>query len=119
QSGGDRDITLPEPGTVFRIESSRQAASLSASEPEAALELEVRPNPTTGGASVGYRLGEPGRVRLRVVDMLGREVAVLVDEDVEAGTHRAGLGAGLAPGTYVVVLDTEADRVSRLITVVR
>ncbi|MEM1116305.1 MAG: hypothetical protein AAGJ11_07345 [Bacteroidota bacterium] len=119
QSGGDRDITLPEPGTVFRIESSRQVAPFPASAPEAALELEVRPNPTTGAAAVGYRLGASGRVRLRVVDMLGREVAVLVDEAVEAGTHRAGLGAGLAPGTYVVVLDTEADRVSRLVTVVR
>ncbi|HLT47758.1 MAG TPA: T9SS type A sorting domain-containing protein, partial [Rubricoccaceae bacterium] len=41
-------------------------------------------------------------VRLAVYDVLGREVAVLVDARQEAGAHRATFDAsGLAAGTYV------------------
>ena len=47
-------------------------------------------------------------------------VMVLVDETQPEGEHRAGLGAAsLVPGTYVLVLDADGQRVSRAITVVR
>ncbi|MDX1421013.1 MAG: T9SS C-terminal target domain-containing protein, partial [Rubricoccaceae bacterium] len=49
-------------------------------------------------------------VRLAVYDVLGREVAVLVDARVEAGTHRAVFEAGdLAAGLYVYRLQVGTD----------
>ena len=89
--------------------------------PEAgALALAVHPNPVRSVASVPYALAASGRVRLSVVDVLGREVAVLADGDRPGGEHRAVLDArALAAGVYVVVLDTEAGRASRTLTVVR
>ncbi|MDX1420000.1 MAG: M14 family zinc carboxypeptidase [Rubricoccaceae bacterium] len=63
------------------------------------------PNPATEASTVAFTLPEAERVRLSVHDVLGREVAVLVDAEVEAGRHEALLvGAALPAGTYLVRL---------------
>ncbi len=78
------------------------------------------PNPTAGTATVPYRLATAGAVRLRVVDHLGRTVAVLADREVAAGTHEARLDTrALAAGVYAVVLDAGDERAVRRLTVVR
>jgi uncharacterized repeat protein (TIGR01451 family) len=64
--------------------------------------LAVRPNPFTHRTTVAFEIAEASAVRLAVYDVLGREVAVLVDREVEAGRHEAVFDArGLAPGVYV------------------
>ncbi|MEM1043696.1 MAG: T9SS type A sorting domain-containing protein [Bacteroidota bacterium] len=74
------------------------AASASA----APAEVSVYPNPFAGETALTFSLGEAAEVRLAVYDVLGREVAVLTEGTVEAGTHTATLDArGLATGTYV------------------
>ncbi len=45
------------------------------------------PNPFTSSTAIGYRLSASGLVRLEVFDMLGRKVATLIDNEVEAGEH--------------------------------
>ena len=61
-----------------------------------------RPNPFGARTELRFALPEPARVRLAVYDVLGREVAVLTDGDVPAGTHTSRFEAGsLAPGVYV------------------
>jgi hypothetical protein len=63
----------------------------------------VRPNPTTGGASIPLTLNEEAVVEATLYDALGRRVAVLADGRYEAGHHAAVLdGYGLASGVYVV-----------------
>jgi hypothetical protein len=59
-------------------------------------------------------------VRLTVYDMLGREVAVLVDGHRAIGRHEATVEAGrLSPGTYLVRLQAgDTERTQRL-TIVR
>ncbi len=68
------------------------------------------PNPVRAGASevrVPFAVSEPGHVRLAVYDVLGREVAVLFDEEVEAGRYetRWEADASLASGTYLVQME--------------
>lgn len=61
------------------------------------------PNPFVASATVGFDVPEAGRVRLVVFDVLGREVAVLVEEEVAGGRHEVALSAaGLPSGVYVV-----------------
>lgn len=63
----------------------------------------VFPNPMRSGGTFAFALPQPARVRLSVLDVQGREVLVLADEDRAAGWHslawrngeRATLGAGL------------------------
>ncbi len=77
-------------------------ATVSASVSAAPGEIAAFPNPFTAQTSLGFSLAEAAEVRLAVYDVLGREVAVLVDGPVEAGAHAATFEArGLASGTYV------------------
>ena len=60
------------------------------------------PNPFAASSTIMYALSEATHVRLAVYDVLGREVAVLVDEEVAAGPHEAVFdGAALPSGIYL------------------
>src|SRR5690606_39241789 len=77
------------------------------------------PNPFGERAEVAFALPSAERVRLAVYDVLGREVARLVDGEREAGTHRVAFEASALPaGVYVVRLvagtTTAAPRVTGL-----
>lgn len=80
--------------------------------------LPGHPNPFSSAATLSYTLADPADVSLRVYDVLGREVAVVVEgRRLDAGRHEAVVdGRGLAPGTYVCVLDVGTDRYTRVIT---
>jgi len=53
-----------------------------------------------------YTLAQGGPVRLVVYDVLGREVAVLVDEVQPAGAYDVAFdGTGLVSGVYVARLE--------------
>jgi len=72
------------------------------------------PNPFNPSTTISYTLSQPGRVRLVVVDLLGREVAVLVDEMRSAGQHVVSFNAAHLPsGLYVYRLETEQGVVAR------
>jgi photosystem II stability/assembly factor-like uncharacterized protein len=60
------------------------------------------PNPFNPETMIGYRIRGPGfRVRLAVYDVLGREVAVLMDERKEAGSYQVKFdGTNLPSGVY-------------------
>ena len=82
--------------------------------------LPPAPNPATGAVRLGFVLETAADVRLSVVDVLGREVATVLDGPRAAGRHDVRVETGrLAPGTYLVRLATEAEVVSTPVTVVR
>ena len=63
------------------------------------------PNPFNPQTTVSFRMPESGQVRLSVHDVLGREMAVLVDGVVGAGSHEVTFEAGDLPsGTYMARL---------------
>ncbi len=63
------------------------------------------PNPFNPSTSIKYQLFEPGEVRLKVFDVLGREVATLVEGFTGAGYHSAIWKAeNLSSGVYFCVL---------------
>lgn len=66
------------------------------------------PNPFSQRATVGFDLPETQRVTVAVYDVLGREVARLVDGEVAAGRHEAVLdGSGLPSGVYLVRMTSD------------
>ncbi|MHC1739376.1 MAG: T9SS type A sorting domain-containing protein [Ignavibacteriaceae bacterium] len=59
------------------------------------------PNPFNPTTVISYGLQLPGRVTLKIFDLLGNEVATLVDEDREAGRYQVNFdGSELSSGIY-------------------
>jgi hypothetical protein len=66
------------------------------------------PNPFNPSTNILYSLKRSGKVRLFVYDLLGREVAVLVNGIQCAGEHTANFsGDHLTSGVYFYTLQTE------------
>ncbi len=63
------------------------------------------PNPFNPQTSITYQIAQTGPVRLAVCDLLGRELAVLVNDEQEAGNHTAVFDAtGFSSGVYFYTL---------------
>lgn len=90
-----------QPGSPYAGIASAEAQVAAAATAEA-LGVSVHPNPATDEARIAYTLEAATDVRLVVYDVLGRQVATLVDGPQEAGAHTAVFDArGLAGGVYV------------------
>ncbi|MEX0602343.1 MAG: S8 family serine peptidase, partial [Bacteroidota bacterium] len=69
------------------------------------------PNPFNPSTTITYELPSRERVRIRVFDLVGREVSVLFDGDQEPGSHRVqwngrdANGFGVPSGVYFYRLD--------------
>jgi hypothetical protein len=59
------------------------------------------PNPFNPTTTISFIVGERDRVTITVIDLLGREVATVVDRDMPAGSYSMGFdGSALAGGVY-------------------
>ncbi len=81
--------------------------------------LTAGPNPFATETTLRFGLAEAGPVRLTVYDVLGREVARLAEQQMEAGPQSVTFEAsGLPAGVYLVRLEAgdrvETRRVTRL-----
>ncbi len=66
------------------------------------------PNPFNPTTTIQYELASPSEVKLRVFDVLGREVALLVNARQSAGRYRAEFNAtALSSGIYFYRLETQ------------
>jgi len=78
------------------------------------------PNPFTETTTIHYELADPAPVRLAVYDVLGREVATLVDDAQEAGFYDVEFdGRNLPVGVYVYRLQVGTAIVSETMVRIR
>ena len=78
------------------------------------------PNPFSDSATLQFSLDHPGSVRLAVYDVLGREVAVLLEDKLPAGEHSVKWHAESVPaGQYVAWLAGTSSVDSWPMTLVR
>jgi len=69
-----------------------------------------RPNPFSASTTIEYTMPEAGKVRLSVLDMLGQEIAVIVDETQTAGSYTVEFSAaGLATGVYMYKITVDGE----------
>ena len=112
-------------GVQLWIETTALVISPTADEPAAELPNSVSldqnyPNPFNPQTAIGFTLPASGNVRLAVYDLLGRQIATLVDEQRVAGSYSVTFDAsGLSSGLYVYRLETAQASVSRTMTVVK
>lgn len=82
--------------------------------------LTAFPNPFNASTTIAYALPRAGHVSLRVLDPLGREVAVLADEQYQAGEHRVTLdGAELPSGIYFARLSAGTVDLTQKLMLIR
>ena len=78
------------------------------------------PNPFNPSTRIEYAVPKSGIVSLRVFDMLGREVAVLVDGSVEAGWYSVNFNAqNLSSGVYLYRLEVGGSSVTKRLVLVK
>ncbi|MBC8041856.1 MAG: T9SS type A sorting domain-containing protein [Rhizobacter sp.] len=101
------NMRLCETGLVTAMSS----ASPSASNTPGAFSLSQNyPNPFNPATTISYAIPQAASVRLRVYDMLGREVATLVDTKQAAGSYTARFDASrFASGIYFYRLQSGAS----------
>lgn len=112
-SGG---FAYTAPGTVVSIDTPNRSD----------LPLETRldgnyPNPFNPSTVIGYQLSVAGTVRLAVYDVLGREVAVLVNQERSAGRYQVPFNASaLSSGVYLYQMQLNGDVIAtRRMTLVK
>jgi hypothetical protein len=68
--------------------------------------LKIFPNPFNAETTIQFHLNQTGQVRLRMYDLLGREVALLVGERRDPGDYQVRWNAGRLPsGVYICRMD--------------
>jgi len=83
--------------------------------------LAPTPNPTAGDATLRFSLADAAPAVLTLHDLLGRTVATLFDGDAPAGGVQSVRipTSGLAPGVYVVRLQSAGQTAVQRLTVLR
>jgi len=78
------------------------------------------PNPFNPVTNIAFDMPQNSFAVLKVYDMLGREVAVLVNEKLNAGTYRVNFDASnLSSGTYLYSLTTSNFAQTKKLTVIK
>ncbi len=78
------------------------------------------PNPFNPQTNIEFEIKDAGLATLKVYDVLGREVATLVDEHLVAGKYTATFNVtDLMSGTYIYRLDVAGHRLSGKMTFVK
>lgn len=101
----------------------RGVVTSSDTDPEIARQTELSqnyPNPFNPTTNINYSLPEQTDVNLRVYDMIGREVAVLVDQQQAAGSYTINFDASsLSSGMYLYRLETGATSITRKMMLIK
>lgn len=102
---------------VVRYVSATSIADTSLSIPVDIALFQNYPNPFNPSTIIRYGIPEDSRVKLTVIDMLGRTVRTLIDGNVSSGYHQMEVDVrGLASGVYFYRLEAgTAIRVQKMV----
>ena len=82
--------------------------------------LQNYPNPFNPTTNISYNLDKPGIVTLKVYNVLGNEVASLVNEYKSAGNYNVNFNAAsLTSGVYLYKLQVGAQSVTKKLTLMK
>lgn len=83
------------------------------------------PNPFNPSTVIDFSLPAPARVEVRIFNILGQLVRVLLDQDLPAGSHQVtwdgidGRGKSVATGVYFYRLETAGHAASKKMVVLK
>ncbi len=78
------------------------------------------PNPFNPSTKISYELPRQSDVQLEVFDLIGRRMATIVDETMEAGIHTVNFDASrMSSGVYLYILKTGSTTLTRKLTLIK
>jgi len=97
------------------------AESVEETETPGSIELRQNyPNPFNPSTNISFFLPEDRQVRLGIFNIVGQQVATLIDDNISAGEHSVVWNASNNPsGIYIVQLETGSRILTRKITLVK
>ncbi|MCE1165974.1 MAG: T9SS type A sorting domain-containing protein [Bacteroidetes bacterium] len=82
--------------------------------------LDVYPNPFNPEVTIKFRIMNDGMTRIRIYDLLGREVYTVANEFMRAGEYeRNWISRGLPSSVYIVRLETSGNSYAKRIAIVK
>lgn len=106
------------PGTDDLVTTSTDAGPVSI--PDHISLYQNYPNPFNPSTMINFQLVAESKVSLKVFDILGREVAILVNGKKSAGLHRVTFDAsGLSSGIYFYILQDGTNTRSRKMVLIK
>lgn len=119
EGGGARDRIRLDDLTLTDLTGS-STPDAGRTTPDAIALMDAYPNPFNPSTVLRYTIDAPRATRISIHDLLGREVAVLVDGVMPAGSHQAVFDAsGLASGVYIVRLEAGGEFRTARITLLK
>lgn len=99
----DTGYVVGQGGTILKTTTGGEppnsiGASTDPTLPRANRLLPNYPNPFNPVTQIGFQISDPGFVELKIYNVLGQEVAVLVNKNLSPGTYRVNWDAGNFPG---------------------
>lgn len=111
-------LTAENPSATLQTKADRLQVGVGGAPKEFALKKPY-PNPVHGEATLRYVVSKETNVTIEVYNVLGRQVARLVDGARRPGRHQVQLGSSLPSGTYFVRMRAGSFTETQRVTVVR
>jgi hypothetical protein len=112
--GGKQSLAIANPGKLSLV------LNAAAGAPRAFALAQNYPNPFNPSTNVQYDVAAPSHVTMKIVDVLGREVATLVDREMPAGRYTQVWNAdNYAAGVYYVSLLARSESGAELFRTVK
>ena len=110
---GQSVYTTGESGAIFKKDLAVSILQTNSGIPDEFSLSQNYPNPFNPSTNIKFDISKLSNVKLRVYDILGNEIAVLVNKLLKPGSYTANFdGSGLASGIYYLRL--EADGYSKV-----
>ncbi|GJQ64558.1 MAG: hypothetical protein SCALA702_36110 [Melioribacteraceae bacterium] len=105
------------PDVVLSVEEENRVADV---QPNSFSLEQNYPNPFNPETTIRFNLSEAGFTKLVVYDVLGREVATVLEQELKAGIHSVKFNsAGLSSGIYFYTLKTGSQISTRKMTLLK
>jgi hypothetical protein len=90
-------------------------ASTSINELTKTYQFNMLPNPTDGEVTINFKLDDLAKVKINVLDMLGKEVLPSYEASISAGSQSININKNntLSPGVYFVNLSVNGAKMSK------
>ena len=82
--------------------------------------LQNYPNPFNPKTNIKFQITEPGFTTLKVFNVLGNEVSILINDNLSAGNYEIDFnGSSLSSGTYFYTLTSGNNRQTKKMLMIK